>query len=52
MKLRVKVKLLLNALINEREVILYFERDSVDDPWYMKLEDSLRVLTPDSAKQN
>ena len=51
-KLRVKVKLLLNALINEREVILYFERDSVDDPWYMKLEDSLRVLTPDSAKQN
>ena len=51
-KLRVKVKLLLNALINEREVILYFQRDSVDDPWYMKLEDSLRELTPDSTKQN
>ncbi len=51
-KLRVKVKILLNALINEREVILYFERDSVDDPWYMKLEDSLRQLTPDSVKQN
>ena len=51
-KLRVKVKLLLNALIKEQEVLLYFERDSVDDPWYMKLEDSLRELTPDSTKQN
>ncbi len=51
-KLRVKVKLLLNAFIEEREVILYFQRDSVDDPWYMKLEDSLRQLSPDSTKQN
>ncbi len=51
-KLRVKVKLLLNALINEREVILYFERDSLDDPWYMKLEDSLRQLAPDTAKKS
>ncbi len=51
-KLRVKVKLLLNARIDEREVMLYFERDSVDDPWYMALEDSLRQLSPDSAKQN
>ena len=51
-KLRVKVKLLLNARIDEREVMLYFERDSVDDPWYMKLEDSLRELSPDTAKLN
>ncbi len=51
-KLRVKVKLLMNALIEEQELILYFERDSVDDPWYMKLEDSLRQLSPDSTKQN
>ncbi len=51
-KVRVKVKLLLNALIEEREVLLYFERDSVDDPWYMKLEDSLRQLSPDSTKQH
>ncbi len=50
--MRVKVKLLLNALINEREFILYFQRDSVDDPWYMKLEDSLRQLSPDSAKKS
>ena len=51
-KLRVKVKFLLNALIEEQEVILYFQRDSVDDPWYMKLEDSLRELSPDTAKRN
>ena len=51
-KLRVKVKFLLNALINERELVLFFERESVDDPWYMKLEDSLRELSPDSAKQS
>ncbi len=51
-KLRVTVKLLLNALINEREVILFFERETVNDPWYMKLEDSLRQLTPDTAKKS
>ncbi len=51
-KLRVKVKLLLKALIEEQEVILYFQRDSVDDPWYMKLEDSLRELSLDTTKQN
>ncbi len=51
-KLRVKVKFLLNALINERELVLFFERESVNDPWYMKLEDSLRELSPDTAKQS
>ena len=51
-KLRVTVKLLLNALINEREVILFFERETVNDPWYMKLEDSLRQLAPDTAKKS
>ena len=51
-KARVKVKLLLEERIQEREFILYFDRDSVDDPWYMKLEDSLRELSPDSTKQN
>jgi hypothetical protein len=51
-KLRVKVKLLLDESINEREILLYFERDSIDDPWYMKLEDSLRQLTPDSTKRS
>ena len=51
-KARVKVKLLLDETIQEREFILYFDRDSVDDPWYMKLEDSLRELSADSTKQN
>ena len=51
-KARVKVKLLLDETIQEREFILYFDRDSIDDPWYMKLEDSLRELSPDSTKQN
>jgi hypothetical protein len=51
-KARVKVKLLLDETIQEREFILCFDRDSIDDPWYMKLEDSLRELSPDSTKQN
>ena len=49
-KMRVKVKLLLDERINERELVLYFYRDSIDDPWYMKLEDSLRELSPDTAR--
>ena len=51
-KARVKVKVLLNELIEEQELVLYFERDSVTDPWHMKLEDSLRQLSADSTKQN
>ncbi len=51
-KTRVKVKLLLDGRIAERELILYFHRDSAADPWYMKLEDSLRELSPDSTKQH
>ena len=49
-KVRVKAKLLLDERIEERELILYFDRDSADDPWYMKLEDSLRELSPDTAR--
>jgi len=51
-KVRINVKLLLDETIQEREFILYFDRDSAEDPWYMKLEDSLRTLSPDSTKQN
>ena len=51
-KSRIKVNILLNSRIEERELILYFARDSVTDPWHMKLEDSLRELRPDSTKQN
>ena len=49
-KVRVKAKLLLDGRIDERELVLYSHRDSVDDPWYMKLEDSLRELSPDSTR--
>ena len=49
-KLRVRAKLLVNERIEERELILYFYRDDVQSPWYMKLEDSLRELTPDSTR--
>ncbi len=51
-KVRVKAKLLLTEQIEERELVLYFHRDSVGDPWYMKLEDSLRDLPPDSTRQH
>ncbi len=49
-KVRVKAKFLVNERIDERELVLYFYRDSVNDPWYMKLEDSLRDLSPDTAR--
>ncbi len=51
-KVRVKAKILLDGRIEEREIVLYFYRDSEDDPWYMKLEDSLRELSPDSTRQH
>ena len=51
-KMRVKAKLLLDGRIDERELVLYFYRDSVDDPWYMKLEDSLRELSPEEGKEH
>ena len=49
-KLRVRAKLLANERIEERELLLYFYRDTVTSPWYMKLEDSLRQLAPDSTR--
>ena len=51
-KVRLKGKLLLDERIEERELILYFYRDTTNDPWYMKLEDSLRELSPDSTRQH
>ncbi len=49
-KVRVRAKLLLNERIEEREFVLYFDRDDPSSPWYMKLEDSLRELTPDQGR--
>jgi len=49
-KTRVKVKFLGNGQVEERELMLYFDRDDATTPWYMKLEDSLREPAPDSTK--
>lgn len=48
-KARVKAKLLVNERVEEREIILYFHRDTPADPWYMRLEDSLRELEPEEG---
>ena len=49
-KVRVRAKILLNERIEEREFVLYFDRDDARSPWYMKLEDSLRELSPDENR--
>ena len=51
-KTRLKVKDLSMERIGEREVILYFYRDALDTPWYMRLEDSLRVAEADKDKKH
>lgn len=49
-KTRLKVKFLGDGRVDEKELMLYFDRDSLGAPWYMKLEDSLRELKADTAK--
>ena len=49
-KVRIKAKFLVDDRIDEKELLLYFHRDTVDDPWYMKLEDSLRELQADTSR--
>ena len=49
-KSRVKVKNLIKKDINEREIMLYFFRDSTESPWFMKLESSLHQLKGDKDK--
>ncbi|MEC7946839.1 MAG: hypothetical protein VX265_04680 [Myxococcota bacterium] len=49
-KTRVKVKILVDKKIREKEVMLYFHRQDAASPWYMELEDSLRRLTADEDK--
>mgnify|MGYP003394462595 CR=1 FL=1 len=51
-KTRLKIKLLLNGRIEDREVMLYFHRKSTDAPWFMELESSLRALKADEDKQH
>lgn len=49
-KTRLKVKELLKGEIEEREVMLYWHRASVNDPWYMELETSLRQIEGEEGK--
>ena len=49
-KTRIKVRFLGNGQVEERELMLYFDRDDEQSPWYMKLEDSLRELSPEEGK--
>ncbi|MDP2313488.1 MAG: hypothetical protein Q8P41_11330 [Pseudomonadota bacterium] len=50
-KTRLKVKLLVDASITEREVMLYFHR-GVGEPWYMELETSLRSIEAENGKKH
>ncbi|MCP4503247.1 MAG: hypothetical protein GY822_25195 [Deltaproteobacteria bacterium] len=49
-KLRNRVKILIDGRIEEKEMMLYFERADKKSPWYMKLEDSLRQVKGDDDK--
>lgn len=49
-KTRVKVKILVDEKIREKEVMLYFHRADAASPWYMELEDSLREVKADQEK--
>lgn len=50
--LRVRARLLANEEIREQELVLYFYRDTIDSPWYMRLEDSLRELSPEEGMEH
>jgi hypothetical protein len=49
-KTRVHFKDLLNKDIRNQEILLYFHRNSMEEPWFMELESSLRDLGSDADK--
>ena len=49
---RLKVKELARGKIREKQVMLYFRRESPDAPWTMRLEDSIRHLEADEDKKH
>jgi hypothetical protein len=51
-KTRLKVKFLVNEKIDDREIMLYFHRASLEAPWWMELETSLRSLDADEEKKH
>lgn len=51
-KNRLKVKDLVKQEIRDQEVMLYFQRQAVNQAWYMELESSLRQLQGDKNKKH
>lgn len=51
-KCRVRVKDLVKEKVRDQEMILYYHRASPDEPWFMKLESSLRSLDADKDKKH
>lgn len=51
-KTRVTVKNLLDNKVYDREIMLYYHRASLGDPWAMELESSLRRTEADENKKH
>ncbi len=51
-KTRVKVKDLVRQKVDDRELMLYYKRESEGAPWYMDLETSLRSLDVEKEKKH
>ena len=51
-KTRVRVRDLAREKVEEKELMLYYKRESEADPWYMDLETSLRGLDADKDKKH
>ncbi len=51
-KTRVKARDLITEGVREREIMLYFQRDSLESPWYMELESSLRGDEAEEGKKH
>ncbi|MCB9764195.1 MAG: hypothetical protein H6739_30770 [Alphaproteobacteria bacterium] len=51
-KTRIKVKDLVKEKIRERELMLFYHRETLDSPWYMELESSLRKLDAEEGKEH
>ena len=51
-KTRIKARDLAREKVDEREIMLYFKRESTESPWWMELEDSLRKLDVDKEKKH
>jgi len=50
-KARIKCKNLVRENIHEKEVIFFYHRASINDPWYMVLESSIRRIEKKKDKK-